>query len=105
MTVDRATVHRSETVKSGSLQAWSVAVGVEAEPVELVACQRPVCREPWHEVGGVLAEEAFAQYRIVGPQVPRFERWRLVAHAMCFERRKIVHYRLPQRTVANDCAR
>ena len=68
-------------------QARPVAIGVEAQPIEFIAGQCTVSREPRCEGGSALARDRLAQRQVVRPQVARLERRRLVVDPMRFERR------------------
>ena len=68
-------------------QARPVAIGVEAQPIEFIAGQCTVSREPRCEGGNALARDRLAQRQVVRPQVARLERRRLVVDPMGFERR------------------
>ena len=74
------------------LQPRPVAVGVEADAVQLVAGELRVLRELWDESSGTLASDGFAQDHVIGPQIARLERWRLVVDRVGFKTRKVFHH-------------
>ena len=72
-------------------QTRLVAVGVEADAVELVAGQPRILGQLWSEARRAFARHRFAQHGVVGPEIARLERRRLVVDAMGFEGRQLVH--------------
>ncbi len=59
-------------------QPRPLAIGIEPQPVQLTAGQRPIAVQYPGKRRGALAGHRFAQRRIIAPEIAPFERRRLV---------------------------
>src|SRR5688572_24065629 len=72
-------------------QARAIAVGVEAEAIQLVTSQRSVACQYVDEIAAALARYCFAQGMVVAPEISRRELRRLVVDDVGGKRRQRFH--------------
>ena len=90
--VGRVEFHRVDALAVAVMraQARPIAIGVEAQPVQLVASQARIALQAIAVSVGATAGHPLAQGDVIGPQVARLERRRHRAHAMGLERRQVL---------------